>query len=85
MKCKCGNYLFTIQVIPCCADCSENPAHDEEKHIYDQKEIDQKGLTRSGVEDDGECQFGMAYGGGCYMFTCSKCHLKTNLAVSDSC
>ena len=86
MKCnKCGNVLFTIQVIPCCDDCSENPAWDGENSIYDQKEIDEKGLKRTRVDDDGECRFGTAFGAGCYMFTCSGCHQKTNLAVSDSC
>lgn len=92
MKCKCGNHLFSIQIIPCCSDCSENPAHERGekgesywKSIYDQKEIDDKELKRDGVEVDGECRMGTAFGAGCYMFTCSKCHQKTNLAVSDSC
>ena len=85
MKCKCGGNLFTVQIIPCCSDCDQNPAHDGENYIYDQKEIDEKDLERSGVEDDGECKFGTAQGAGCYMFTCPKCHWKTNLYVSDSC
>lgn len=92
MECKCGNNLFHIHEIPCCSDCSENPAYERGgkgdtywKSIYDQKEIDDKDLRREGVEVDGECKLGTAFGAGCYMFICPKCNWKTNLAVSDSC
>ena len=85
MKCKCGNYLFTIQIISCCDDCDQNPAYDGEEYIYDQKEIDDKGLERSEVAENGECKFGLAYGTGCYMFTCSKCNYKTNLELINGC
>ena len=86
MKCrKCKGTAFTIDIIPCCDDCSENPAWDGENRIYDEKEIDSKDLERSGVYDDGECRYGTAAGAGCYMFTCIKCHTKTNLHVVDGC
>ena len=88
MKCrKCEATLFTIQVIPCCDDCDQNPAYDTDKkeYIYDSEIIDQKELDRVGVEDDGECKMGTAFGAGCYLFTCSVCHHKEHLAVSDSC
>ena len=93
MKCKCGNRLFLIQNIPCCDDCSENPAfiRNEEtvggywKAVYDEKEIEEKGLKREGAEYDGECRVGYAYGAGCELIICPKCHWTTNFPMSDSC
>lgn len=88
MKCsKCNNNLFYIKIIPCCDDCSENPAYDEDTSDYttDLKTIDDKSLERSGVENDGECNFGTAYGPGCYMFVCKECNHATNLSVMDGC
>lgn len=85
MKCKCGNKLFYIQIIPCCYDCDQNPAWDGENLIYDAKEIDKKELEREGVEVDGECSFGTAFGAGCYMFACEKCNQKRNLPVMEGC
>jgi hypothetical protein len=88
MKCrKCKNILFTIQIIPCCGDCSENSAYDPEKEEYidNDKIINEFEMIRDHVEHEGECNFGTAFGAGCYMFTCNKCNAKINLAVSDSC
>lgn len=92
MKCSCGETLFYIHDIPCCDDCSENPAYirNEDgggfwKSVYDQKEIEEKDLRREGVEVDGECRLGYAYGAGCYLFICSKCRKKTHLPLQDSC
>lgn len=86
MKCKCGNNLFIIQIIPCCDDCDQNPAMDDDGHYtYDEKIIDEKDLERLGVADNGECKIGTAYGAGCYLFVCKGCNKKTHLAISDSC
>lgn len=87
MKCKCGNNLFTIQIIPCCSDCSENDAWDEDndKFTNDLKTITSKNLERNYVSENGECNYGTAFGAGCYMFTCSKCNKKRNLAIIDNC
>ena len=84
---KCENILFTIQDIPCCSECSENDAwnHETEEYTRDEKLILEKGLERLHVEENGECAYGPAYGAGCYLFTCGKCHQKFNLASSDSC
>ena len=88
MKCeKCQSILFKIQIIPCCGDCSENLAYDYdiEEYISDIKIIEEKELERGHVYEEGECNFGTAFGSGCYMFICHDCNWKTNLAVTDSC
>ncbi len=93
MKCSnCKTNNWKINIIPCCDDCSENPAYSRNenggsywKSVYDEKIIDELDLTREGVEADGECRMGVAYGAGCYMMICSKCNKKYNLAVSDTC
>lgn len=85
MKCHCGNKLFYIQDIPCCDDCNQNPAYLNGKYIYDEKEIEDKELERTGVQDNGECNLGLAYGSGCYQFICAECRMKHHLAVSDGC
>ena len=87
MKCsKCKGVLFTIQVIPCCDDCDQNGAYDENGDlVYDEKIIDEKDLTRDEVAEDGECKMDTAYGAGCFMFVCNSCHHKTNLPVMDGC
>ena len=85
MKCKCGNNLFIIQVISCCDDCDQNPAYYDEQSTYDLKLIDEKELDRVGVEDNGECNMGTAYGPGCYMFVCKDCNDKTHLPIIDGC
>jgi len=84
MECsKCQTKLFKIQVIPCCGDCDQNPAWDEDTGHYttDLKIIDEKELLRSGVENDGECEMGTAHGAGCYLFICSKCNDQTHLPI----
>ncbi len=88
MKCqKCSNALFLINIIPCCDDCSENAAWDNETEDYtlDEKVIIEKNLLRSRVAADGECEFSTAFGEGCYMFKCSICNHKTNLPIANSC
>lgn len=87
MKCKCGNNLFNIQVIPCCDGCDQNAAYDEitEEYIRDTQEIENRALERTEVGEDGQCGMGSAYGSGCYLFVCSKCHRKTNFPVYGSC
>lgn len=92
MKCKkCQNNLFKIQPIKCCDDCSENGAWDEDLDngngdwTYDIKVIEDKGLERTQVSENAECRVDSAYGSGCYMFYCSKCNHKTNIAFSDHC
>lgn len=57
MKCrKCGNNLFFIRDIPCCDDCDQNLAWDDEIGMYvsDLKIIDEKQLSRCQVYDEGE-------------------------------
>lgn len=88
MQCKmCGGNLFSITVIPCCDDCDQNAAYDEENECYttDLKIIMDKGLERCQVEEEGECQMDSAFGAGCYMFTCKDCNHKENLAYTDGC
>ncbi len=85
MKCKkCKNNTFKITIIQDCSDCVHNAAYDDDRErIYDQAEIDRLGLERIAVEEDGECNLGTAFGGGCYMFICVKCGLKAYLPVVD--
>jgi hypothetical protein len=88
MKCKkCENNLFIIQIIPCCDDCDQNAAydHDEAEYTLDLKTIEEKELIRNHVSEEGECTFDQAWGSGCYLFTCSKCGSKSNLAVMEGC
>ena len=87
MKCKCGNFLFTIDIIPCCDDCSENGAWDSDtsEYVYDEGVINNFDLERDEVQNDGECRFDTAFGAGCYMFTCNNCNKKTNLPVMNGC
>ena len=87
MKCKCGNDLFRIQIIPCCDDCSENGAWDSDEGEYtlDERIIDEKELVRNRVDDEGECSFDTAYGAGCHMYICSKCGCKENVPIMDGC
>lgn len=88
-KCKCKNDLFTIQVIPCCDNCSENGAYDQEAdkgdgdYVYDERIIVANGLIRDQVEHNGECAYGPTAGNGCWMFTCSRCGHKFNLYIAD--
>lgn len=86
MKCKkCEHLLFKIHVIPCCDNCSENAAWNEnqEEYTYDEKIILEKELIRDHVAEEGECAFGSASGSGCYMFICASCGNKTNLAILE--
>lgn len=88
MKCKkCGANLFYIQIIPCCDDCDQNGAWDAdtEEYTYDLQTIENKELTRTHVEEEGECLMDSAWGSGCYMFICAKCNHRTNLPVTDGC
>lgn len=85
MKCKCGNNLFLINIIPCCDDCDQNAAWDEEGYTTDLKVIEEKGLERTHVENEGECEMDTAYGAGCYMFICNQCNHKMNLPVAEEC
>jgi len=84
-KCKCPH--FTIYIIPCCDDCDQNDAYDRdiEEYVNDIKIIDEKELIRDHVEEEGECNFGTAFGAGCYMFRCIRCGARTNLPVMDGC
>jgi len=87
-KCQdCKNDLFKIITIPCCDDCSENAAWDPDEQGYttDIKLIDEKELSRTQVQDEGECQYGTAYGSGCKMFVCSKCGRKENWPAIEGC
>jgi len=89
MKCKkCNCPLFKIDIIPCCDDCRKNGAWDNldgQKYITDEKIIFKNSLERTQVQDEGECSMGSAYGAGCYMFTCSSCGYRRNLAIIDGC
>jgi len=88
MKCgKCKSNIFTIDIIPCCDDCDQNKAydHDTEEYTDDIQIIDEKELMRDHVEEEGECEFGSAFGAGCYMFRCVNCGTKTNLSVMEGC
>ena len=86
MKCdKCEKDIFKIKRIPSCDDCPENGAYDDEtdEYIYDVKKIEWKELIRNQVFMDNECNFGTAFGTGCWMFTC-ECGDITNVsAVED--
>ncbi len=88
MKCpKCENNLFLIEIIPCCDDCTENAAWDPDEceYVTDLKIIDEKDLERNHVSEEGECEYGTAYGAGCHMFICNKCHYKTNWPAIEGC
>ncbi len=88
MKCqKCSNFLFTINIIPCCDDCSENAAWDDflDEYTTDEIVIETADLTRDRVENDGECEISTAFGAGCHMYICSVCNHKTNLPIANSC
>ena len=86
MKCsECKSTLFTIDIIPCCDDCNQNSAYDseDEEYTFDLMLIDSRGLIRDHVQEEGECNFGSAFGAGCYMFRCINCDYKTNLPVME--
>ena len=87
MKCKkCENDTFRVQVIPCCHDCDQNPAYDPDLgYTTDLKVIAEKELVRDGVENDGECDMGNAYGAGCYQFICTACNTRDHLPVVEGC
>jgi len=85
MKCQCGNNLFFIQQIPCCDDCSENPAWFDGGYTYDEKIIAESALPRTGIDHEGECSFGRAPGAACFLFTCSACNKRSNLAFVEGC
>lgn len=80
---KCKGKLFEIEILKDCAECDFNPAYDDETEswITDQATIDKKELVRDMVENDCECSFGSAYGGGCYMFRCNNCGHMFNLSL----
>lgn len=83
-KCrKCKNDTFKIKYKDSCHECIENAAYDpeDEEYLYDRKRIEELGLTRNHVENEGECNFDSAWGEGCYMFTCMYCHTRFNLAL----
>jgi len=81
---QCKNDTWKIEVREDCGDCEHNPSWSEDGYIYDQKIINESGLTRDGVENDGECAFGTAFGEGCYMFHCAKCGYQFTLAMMDN-
>lgn len=88
MKCsKCKKTHFTIDIISCCDDCDQNSVYDPdiEEYITDMKIIDDKNLIRNSVEENGECNFGTAFGSGYYMFRCVNCGYKTNLPMMEGC
>ena len=85
LKCKkCGNNLFTIEIINDCFDCKYNLAFDEEEDawISDQDIIDKKELIRNSAETDGECALGTA-GFGCWIVACDKCKHSFNIAFAE--
>ena len=85
-KCECGNDLFKIEIRSECHTCEDCGAYDEdaEEYIYDEEIINNKGLDRTEVEEDGQCKFDTAFGSGCHMYTCSKCGNKSNIPFLES-
>ena len=85
-KCgKCGSKVFLLELINSCDDCEFNGAWNTEKedYTYDQETIDNLELVRDHVEEEGECLFGSANGGGCYMVTCELCGHEFNIPLSE--
>jgi hypothetical protein len=89
MQCNCGSRLFFINKIPCCDNCTENGAYDEDSdngngnYVYDEKTINEKGLIRNHVAEHNECKYGSAYEAGCYMLICESCKNKSNIPIVD--
>ncbi len=45
---------------------------------------DVKGLDRTHVEDEGECDLGTAFGAGCYLHLCAVCgKTRDHLAFTE--
>jgi len=79
MKCeKCNSELFRVIIKKDCSDCPENGTYDEDEdnYIYSETIIEEKGLIRDQVDNEGECAFGTAHGTGCWIITCDKCGAK---------
>ena len=94
LKCKCGNESFKVTNIYDCSICQHNGAYrelevdgyEEHKYVYNEDLIKKFNLERNQIEEDGECQMGNGDGGGCSIFTCSKCELiKTQMSFNSSC
>jgi hypothetical protein len=89
-KCKkCGNNVFNNYDTGTCDGCVYNPAMnpiDDEFPAWtsDREFIEKHELRRSGVEDNGECDLGYAYGVGCKLFRCTVCgHIEYWPTYSD--
>ncbi len=84
-KCrKCKNELFKVVIRTNCGDCPENGAYDEEDgYVYSESIIEEKGLIRDEVDNEGECLFGPAHGAGCYLHECEKCGAQSYMPLMD--
>jgi len=84
MKCKkCQNDLFKIDSKLCCDNCEHNGAYSEGEYIYDDEEIEELGLTRDQVIEEGNCRKTTAFGSGCYVFICAECGYKIFWPTSE--
>ena len=86
MRCmKCKNELFKIETRSDCNDCAENAAYDKEEgeYVYSSKIIEKKGLIRDHVDNEGECDFGIAHGTGCWIIICTKCGTRDYMPMVD--
>jgi len=82
MKCgNCQGLLFTITKKKSCHDCVYNGFFDEEADEWQFGELPSNDIERTMVEEEGECFLNSAYGEGCYLFICSECSSKSNVAL----
>lgn len=82
---KCGEKVFMIDETYECDDCKYNGAWntEEEGYTYSQTTIDVLELVRDQVEEEGECLYGRANNGGCYMITCLACKHEFNIPCGE--
>lgn len=79
---RCGKDMFKIERRKTCTGCEYNPVHDEVRNEWttNRHVAYLKGQV-SMVESEGECEFGAAFGLGCYLFKCNNCGHQFNVAM----
>jgi hypothetical protein len=73
LKCECGATIFNIFKNASCDNCKHNgyiDLDDESRYSYG---TSNKGIPRTEVSDEGECELGQAFGEGCYRHLCAVC------------